>query len=513
MTAILNEEPSAISQAAAATPPGLQRVVHRCLEKNPERRFQSASDLAFALEALSDSGATSAIGIAPPQNRRSRATLLWSAVAVAVLAVAALVYLLVARPSHSGALRVVAYRQITHDGADKLLGGTDGSRLYFSGSFPIYGVNQVSISGGETAPIPVKLANPAVDGVSPDGATLLVTSFTGGLRPDYPLWSVGTLGGSQHLLGTATAQAFSPDGSAVVYAAANGDLHVVRTGGGGDRILVSTESLNYDLSWSPDGRTIRYARAGVYARTHGLTQAAVEQLWEVPAAGGSPHPALPGFAGEQHQGIWAQDGSFFFVSSGQIWALEAHREFFGSSRSQPVQITSGPIQWRTPVPGRDGNTIYASGFTARGQLEHFDPHSGRMQPFLGGISADMVTFSRDGKSVAYVSYPDGILWKANADGSDPLQITDGSLYPRIVSISPDGTQVLFEAEAHPVLLVRAWILSAQGGAPQLLLPNEEARKRIPTGRPMAARSSLPTVVKAATIRQAISASSISTPIR
>src|SRR5271170_1505484 len=60
MTAILNDDPPTISQVAQATPPGLQRVAHRCLEKRPEQRFQSASDLAFAFEALSDSGSTSA---------------------------------------------------------------------------------------------------------------------------------------------------------------------------------------------------------------------------------------------------------------------------------------------------------------------------------------------------------------------------------------------------------------------------------------------------------------------
>jgi serine/threonine protein kinase len=48
-------------------PPSLQRVVHRCLEKNPEQRFQSASDLVFALESLSDSGLLSA-----PENDRTK---------------------------------------------------------------------------------------------------------------------------------------------------------------------------------------------------------------------------------------------------------------------------------------------------------------------------------------------------------------------------------------------------------------------------------------------------------
>ena len=54
MTAILNEDPPAVSQVAPTVPPGLQKIVNRCLAKSPDRRFQHASDLEFALEALSD---------------------------------------------------------------------------------------------------------------------------------------------------------------------------------------------------------------------------------------------------------------------------------------------------------------------------------------------------------------------------------------------------------------------------------------------------------------------------
>ncbi len=75
MVAILNEDPPALAEMAANIPPGLQRVLHRGLEKNPEQRFQSASDLAFALEALSDpslfatSELRSALKEAKPQSR------------------------------------------------------------------------------------------------------------------------------------------------------------------------------------------------------------------------------------------------------------------------------------------------------------------------------------------------------------------------------------------------------------------------------------------------------------
>ena len=60
MSAILNEDPPATSQVAVNIPPGLQRIVSRGMAKNPEQRLQHASDLAFALEALSDSGSAPA---------------------------------------------------------------------------------------------------------------------------------------------------------------------------------------------------------------------------------------------------------------------------------------------------------------------------------------------------------------------------------------------------------------------------------------------------------------------
>src|SRR5271155_3378112 len=60
MTAILKEDPPELGELTHPVSPGLERIVRRCLEKQPEQRFQSAKDLAFALEALS--GTTSLPG-------------------------------------------------------------------------------------------------------------------------------------------------------------------------------------------------------------------------------------------------------------------------------------------------------------------------------------------------------------------------------------------------------------------------------------------------------------------
>src|SRR5205823_10219494 len=55
MSAILKEDPPELTTPSGSVPPALDRIVRRCLEKNPEERFQSARDLGFALEALSGS--------------------------------------------------------------------------------------------------------------------------------------------------------------------------------------------------------------------------------------------------------------------------------------------------------------------------------------------------------------------------------------------------------------------------------------------------------------------------
>src|SRR5258708_7898144 len=72
MSAILKEEPAELSGTGHNLPPALARIVHRCLEKDPGERFQSARDLAFNLELLSreESGSGAAVVLAAGKSRR-----------------------------------------------------------------------------------------------------------------------------------------------------------------------------------------------------------------------------------------------------------------------------------------------------------------------------------------------------------------------------------------------------------------------------------------------------------
>jgi len=85
MNAILKEDPLDLSDPRVSIPPAMDRIIARCLEKSPDRRFQSASDLSFALETLAaPSGASkSVVALAKP---RRRGWLALAAIAVAALA-------------------------------------------------------------------------------------------------------------------------------------------------------------------------------------------------------------------------------------------------------------------------------------------------------------------------------------------------------------------------------------------------------------------------------------------
>ncbi len=217
-----------------------------------------------------------------------------------------------------------------------------------------------------------------------------------------------------------------------------------------------------DLHWSPDGKVIRFNRDGV--------------LWEMSANGSSLHQVLPGW---QYQccGRWTPDGKFYvFLTSptrlrgDQIWALDERRGLFRHPSAEPVQLTSGPIRWSEPIPGKGTNKIFSDGKTPRGELCRFDTQTKQLQPFLGGISAQDVSFSKDGQSVAYVSYPDGILWKANRDGNSPLQLSSPPIYAMNPRWSPDGSQILF-TDFRVLGCPRIYLVSSEGSSPQRILPD------------------------------------------
>jgi Tol biopolymer transport system component len=96
IAAVLKESPAPMTELQPLTPPALERIVTRCLEKEPDERWRSAGDLAFDLEGLATSATGGAHVVVPGASRRAptrlRERLAWSAAGVAALvAIGALV--------------------------------------------------------------------------------------------------------------------------------------------------------------------------------------------------------------------------------------------------------------------------------------------------------------------------------------------------------------------------------------------------------------------------------------
>jgi Tol biopolymer transport system component len=102
-------------------------------------------------------------------------------------------------------------------------------------------------------------------------------------------------------------------------------------------------------------------------------------------------------------------------------------------------------------------------------LVRYDGVSKQFVPFLGGISATDLAFSRDGKWVTYSTVPDGTLWRSRVDGSERLQLTYPPWVATLPSWSPDGSQIAYIG-AQAGKPWKIFLISALGGSPGELLP-------------------------------------------
>src|SRR5277367_2620469 len=468
MTAILNEEPPAVSQLVPLAPPAMQRVVHRCLEKSPEQRFQSASDLAFALEALSDSSSTAvAAPASPDRERRSKlAAMVAGLTVVALLAGAALILF---RTRKSPGPATGEYVQLTNfaDSAVAPALSPDGRMLAFiRGDSTFVGHGEVYVKllpDGE----PVQLTHDGLSKMgplafSPDGSRIAYTvgvadawtvPVLGGgpshwLTVGTPSW-IGTAGGQPRIMfsagtgeglhmgiftstesradqrqvylptdvnGMAHRSYASPDGRSVL--AVEMDItswlpcRLVPFDGSAHGIRVGPQpSQCTDAAWSPDGKWM-YFSADTGEGFH---------IWRQPYPDGSPEQVT--FGATEEQGLsFAPDGRSFVTSIGEkqstIWLHDSAGD---------RQLTSQGYAF-LPSFSPDGKRLYyvqrsraSRGFVS-GELWAVDLPAGARERLLPEFLIGHYSLAPDGKSIVFIALDDAghsPVWIASLDGSSP----------------------------------------------------------------------------------------------
>ena len=334
-----------------------------------------------------------------------------------------------------------------------------------------YSLAQSSVGGGgEVVTIRTPFNQAVLLNVSVDGSRLLVRDYERTER-EGPLWVIPTVGGAPLRLGAVVAHdgAWSPDGKRLVFASGE-ELYVAGSDGSEPRKLATTAGRAFWVRWSPDGGRLRFTVIGPQGYTR--------SLWEISAEGHGLRPVPVGRT--EHDvdccGEWSPDGRHFFFrrfrdNRADIWIIRERTGLFGGTATEPARLTSGPLQFQSVVPTRDSRRLLVIGAQARGENLRFDLGAREFAPYDAGGWGEWFASSRDGKWVAYVQKPDGILWRSRADGSERLQLTQLPLRLLLPRWSPDGRRIAFMGRM-PGQPWKIYAIAAEGGEPQLMLEGD-----------------------------------------
>ncbi len=433
--AIVHSEPAPVSAVRPALGRELDDLIQHALEKDPELRYQTASDFRSSCLRLTRHS-TPSNGTPRPVIRKSRGKRLAVAALALVLASGLTAWWMLRTAAAPHVTQVV---QITRSQAPVWHFVNDGARLYFTSGPEDINIKmfQVGAAGGEPVAMP-QLDGMLPQDISPDHAQMLLAKVTG--KSPYgnlPIWTAPTLGGAPHRLGDLEGQfaRWSPTADRILLSE-GGSLKIASADGSGEHEVSHVNGYIEEGAWSPDGGRLRFTVSLPNSR----------RIWEVRPDGGDLHPVSFRAWNQPwaEMGRWTHDGEYYLFSAGQsshdLWMVR------DGLLNVPFRLTNGPLWDRRPQPAADGRRVYFIGASNIGQLVGFDARSRQWAPFLGGLDATQVAYSRDGKWIAYADSK-GRLWRSGAEGRERLQLTDPPLFARNPRWSPDGQSIVFYAGA------------------------------------------------------------------
>jgi Tol biopolymer transport system component/DNA-binding winged helix-turn-helix (wHTH) protein len=403
------------------------------------------------------------------------------AIAGAALAVALLGYLIWL--SLPPAVPILRSRRLTTDNYNKIPPAlSDGTRVYFLANHAgEQFIAQIPARGGQPARLPITLPGPSctLQDLSPDGQEILLTAGTALDRKRLlPLWTLQIGDGTARRVGTvsATSAAYSSDGAAIAFTSES-ELWVLPKGGTPHRLVEMKDSFLSAACWEPGGHTIRFARQNPLS-TH-------SSAWEVHTDGTHLRQVLPEWQAFSHVPVgWTPDRRLeLFAAEGNFWITPKGRISLRKSDSLPTKATEDELEFSEQAQVRNRASFSAIGIDRLGELQRYDRLTKQWVPLLDGISAEAAEYSRDGRRVVYVSYPQRTLWVREADGKRPIQITSPPMIASYPHWSPDGKQIAFNGQEAPNKTMKVYLVDAEGGAVRLAAPKETGSEGDPTWSP------------------------------
>ena len=499
MNAILKDEPAELTAHGDSLLPPVEKIVRHCLEKDREERFQSARDLAFALESLAGpslaaSGAA-ADGHGPARAGRSqRIPRSGLVIAVAAAAVAGVGLLL--RPRDTPDPPIM--RSLTYSGHDHSPAASpDGRLLAFASDRD--GVDRIWIQqlagGGEVA---ITEGSDDFPRFSPDASTIL---FSRTEAHHVSLFRVPVLGGEPRKLVDDVADGdWSPDGRRIAFVRLSDEqgltdtsLRVANENGGEERELAHWKNQTLlHPRWSPDGTLIAAAESGFQQPGE------PRRIFLTPVDGRSPYSIAPPSATNRLSSVaWSDGGRELAyaqalsdaavvsqaparvvrqrVDSGKIRTLlwtssgseildilgtgrlvfdasstrENLRETSRTTTADSRWLTRGNSSDRQPSYSPDGRwVVFSSNRSGRWNLWEVSPSTGSLRRLTDGDATDWDPgFTPDGGHLLWSSNRSGHyeIWTAAADGSAPRQVTHDGMDAENPTETPDHEWIVYSS--------------------------------------------------------------------
>ena len=439
LSAILNSDPPPINSPAGPVPTGFEAVVRRCLEKDPEERFQSARDVRFALEALLGSASSETVAAEAPKRIRRRGHRVGAALIVLVAAAGGLLAgrWLSQRPAPT-------FKQLTFRRGWISFGrfAPDGRTVLYAAAWDGKPVEIFSTRTDTAESRPLGLPFARVLSVSSTGYVAILT------YPDRENWNVlrGTLavvplggGAPRELVEDVEEADWTPDGR---------DLCVLRWVDGEEQIELPPGTVIYrphrgfgNMRMAPTGRHVAFVEYAPESRSSVVVLDLATRQPKVLAAN-IPH----NFSGL----AWAPAGEEVWFTAGHT---PGNRDILAvdmSGRQRLVYRSAGVLSLLDISP--DGRALLhrstdRGGVMARGSADPTERDLSVFDDsFLGGLSADgrtLVINERGG-----TAGPQGAVYLRRIDGGDPVRLAEG----KGSDLSPDGKSVLVRLDGPARLI-------------------------------------------------------------
>ena len=505
--AILRSSPQ-LEPMSGEVPAGFLQVVGKLLEKESDYRYPDAHSVEVDLRTLRrDSSEIEVSSWSPAARRRSGRRWLWSAAAVAGLALGA--WLLwgnrpdTSKPSAAVPARLVPLTEAGGSNFDPSFSPDGKSVVFGSNRGGAWDLWITLVSGGDPVPITTTPETESDPVWSPDGTRMAFTRQR--LNENKTdVFVMPALGGvARRIAEEAYEPAWSPDGQWLAYVELMGGwsrIARIKVGEPDSPIPVSTIEegrFHRNPTWSPDGEWIVFTRSqggdsgqlvqvlsqggspivltadppGVFSRDpvftpdgryviHASDRGGTTNLWRVPFLGGEPERVTSG-AGPDGDVDVSNDGKRLVYSNTQFEGLVVSIAAPSANQTVLTSIVGGTT-WGVSV-SRDGSRIAFSRKLAGRPwtLMHAARDGTDVKP-VADVGMDMIwpRFTRGGESLVFFTWPGHQrVGRINLDGTELTWLTDEDESAGYPDISPDGAWLAFvrpgDVEDEQQIVVRS----------------------------------------------------------